>query len=134
MPDYIGEGIEIFIPHHHPPEVWERYRQSGYKLCRYLAIPIQQMTIIDAESFLLKGRDIFINSLVIGGVQDDCVLAKIFTPEGRTAYLKTDRDYFDICIRDETGMDTVATWQWAFAFREFRQDELWSNMADFLKV
>ena len=84
------------------------------------------MTIIDAEPFLLKGRDIFINSLVYGGIQDNCVLAKIFTPEGRTAYLKTDRDYFDICIRDEAG-------QWAFAFHEFRQDELWSNMADFLK-
>lgn len=123
----------IFIPNHYPSEVWDRYRKSGYKLFRYLAVPAQQMMSIDAEQFLLKGRDIMITSLVQGGNQEDCILAKIIDLNGKAVFLRTDRDYYEICVRDKDGTYTAATWQWAFALRDLRQDELWSNMADFLK-
>lgn len=122
----------IFIPKHYSADVWEQYKQKGYKLCRYLAIPAQQMQAIDAEAFLLKGRDIFITSLSTGSDQDSCILAKIFEPGGKSVCLRTDRDFFEIYTRHADGTDTAAYWQWASALRGSRQDELWSNMSDFL--
>lgn len=124
---------KIFTPTRYPPEVWEKFRCDGYKLCRYLALPSPEILSIDAETFLLKGRDIFITSSVFGGDQDNCVLAKLFAPEGRAACLRVDRDYFEIFIRDSEGAQTAACWQWAEALRGCRQDELWSNMANFLQ-
>lgn len=123
----------IFIPIRYPPEVWEKYRRDGFRLCRYLALPASEIVSIDAERFLLEGRDIFVTSSIYGGEQDYCVLAKLFEPGGRAACLRTDRDYFEICIRDSEGTQTVAYWQWAYALRGCRQDELWSNMANFLQ-
>lgn len=123
----------IFVPKHFPAEVWEQYKRNGYRLCRYLAIPAQKIQTIDAETFLLKGRDIFITSLSLDGSLEDCVLAKIIGPESRSVYLKTNRDFFEIYTRDANGTDTAAYWQWANAMRGSRQDELWSNMACFLQ-
>jgi len=126
------EMIKIFIPKHYPVEVWEQYKRNGYKLCRYLAVPAQKIQTIDAEKYLLMGRDIFTTSFANGAIQENCVLAKIFEPGGRSVCLRTDRDYFEIYTRDADGTNTVAYWQWAIALRGSRQDELWSNMSCFL--
>ena len=123
----------IFTPNHYPVETWDQYKHDGYKLCRYLALPANQIALIDAETFLLKGKDIFITSLMKGTQQEICVLAKIFAADGRAVCLRTDRDYFDIYIRDSEGTDTVAYWQFAYNLHGCRQDELWCNMADFLR-
>lgn len=82
---------------------------------------------------MFKGRDIFVNSLLYDIRNESCVLAKVFEPGGRSACLRTDRDYFEIDIREADETDTVAYWQMASALHGCRQDELWSNMASFLQ-
>lgn len=122
------EGDFLFHPEHFSPETWQQCKQDGYKLRRFLPLPQQQLSEMDAEKFLDEGRHFFMTSPGIDVNKESCVLAKIFAPDGRAVCLWLDRDYFDIYIRDSNGTDSMAYWQFGFTFQDFRQDELWSNM------
>ncbi|MDE7243968.1 MAG: hypothetical protein K2O18_08335 [Oscillospiraceae bacterium] len=122
----------MFHPEHFPPETWSRHKQEGYKLRKFLPLAPQRIAEMDAEVFLREGRGFFMTSPGINVNDESCVLAKIFAPDGRAVCLRLDRDYFEIYVRDANGSDSAAVWQFGYTFRDYRQDELWSNMVTLL--
>lgn len=128
------EVIIIFKPTHYSQEVWNQHLRDGYKICKYLALPSQVVSTMDAETFLKEGLNFFFSCKDINIEDESCVLAKIFAPDGRAICLRADRDYFEVIVRDSEGNETVAYWQFCITFRDFRQDELWSNMVALLPI
>ncbi len=122
----------MFHPEHFPPETWPRHKQEGYRLRKFLPLAPQQIAEMDAEAFLVEGYRFFMTSPGIDVNNDSCMLAKVFAPDGRTACLRLDRDFFEIYVKDANGNDSVAVWQCGYPFRDHRQDELWSNMVTLL--
>lgn len=104
---------------------WENWNQT-YQIKTYLPISREKRQWLDAYSFLKMAREIFVS---LPDMEDSyCIIAGISTADGRAAYLKIDRDYYEICEKSKAGTRTLAYWQGSLFFRGYMLKELWGNM------
>jgi len=123
-----AKWVKHFKPEHFPLNAWDSYVKNGYKLQRYLALPLKVISTMNAKEFLLNALDILMST--DSTENSSCVAAKIFIPSGQVVCLRLDRDYYEIYVKDSEGISTITSWQFTKCFDGFSQEELWCNMVN----
>ena len=115
---------------HHGPDEWDRRTRDGFRVSVFVDAKIERFIDISADTFLLKGRNMFFSYDEM--IDSYCVLAKVTAPDGSAVSLRVDRDFYELNRVRHGDRETVASWQWSWEFKDFRLDELWYMMSEYI--
>lgn len=116
----------LFQQQHYPHTAWTRKEAEGCRVNTYVQTKDGDGKQVSAAEYLRRGLGVFCSYDEM--IDSYCVLAKVICPDGCSATLRVDRDFYEICKTDGRRKETVAGWQGAYRFEGYRLDELWCIM------